>query len=64
MMDGYVPSIHLCASPSFQGMLASPVLGNTSADAVAGAVGGMTSAGGDDVSLQAEQRSNVDKMTV
>lgn len=45
-------------------MLASPVLGNTSADAVAGAVGGMTSAGGDDVSLQAEQRSNVDKMTV
>lgn len=44
--------------------VASFVLGNTSADAVAGAVGEMTSAGGDDVSLQAEQRSNVDKMTV
>ena len=57
--------------------MASFVLGNTSADAdadtgvdagadvvVAGTVDGMTAAGGDDVSLQAEQRSNVDKMTV
>jgi hypothetical protein len=48
------------------------VLGNTSADAdtgadagaVAGTVGGTAAADCDDVSLQAEQRSNIDKLTV
>lgn len=52
--------------------VASFVSGNTSAVAgvtagavaVEGTVDGATPAGCDDVSLQAEQRSNVDKMTV